>query len=134
MSVQDTQKPTSRPADLPKPAHPPGHQMLAQRGECAMHEHDTDDTCSETPGSDPTKKHMAKMRAKANRLCCRTSTGKLKVSQDIHEMWMKAGKVRDDMVELMADADGDKDSMKLCTCMSSTNVLIRTLYHIYQHT
>ena len=116
MCMQDVQKPTPRPANVCKPAHPHGHAVEEKPGAS-----DTDDTASEAPGTDPQKLFMARMRAKANRLCCRTSTGKLKVSQEIHEMWMKAGKIRDDMVELMADAAGNKDSMKQLTYTPSRN-------------
>ena len=65
---------------------------------------------------------MKKMRAKLQRLCAVTNTGKLKVSPEIHEMWSKAGKVRDDMVALMVEAEGCKDPMcyEICSPTSST--------------
>ena len=119
------------PAQLPLPAHPPAPAHLSAPTKDTKlvgkgdHDSDGDDTASDATAGDPHKKFMAKMRAKASRLCCRSSTGKLKVSQEIHDMWMKAGKVRDDMVELMADADGHKDSTTLstthsCICMRTS--------------
>ena len=54
------------------------------------------------------KKLFARMRGKAYRLCTRSSTGKLKVSEDLALMWQQTGKVQRDMIKIMMEADGDK--------------------------
>ena len=50
------------------------------------------------------------MRAKVNRLCARTKTGKLQVSEEIHRMWLQKGRVRDDLIQLMATANGKREA------------------------
>lgn len=55
-------------------------------------------------------KEWRKMEAKVRRLCERTSTGKIQVTADVHELWLKAGQTRDNLIQLMADSDGNKDS------------------------
>ena len=52
---------------------------------------------------------MNRMRSKVNRMCARTSTGKLQDSEEIHKIWAQAGTARDGLVQLMADCDGHKD-------------------------
>ena len=65
------------------------------------------------------KKFLNKMRSKLNRLCNRTATGKLQVSEDLHNMWLQKGKVRDDLVQLMADAGGNRATrIHICRVMS----------------
>ncbi|CAE7369766.1 unnamed protein product [Symbiodinium sp. CCMP2456] len=49
-------------------------------------------------------KYWNKMRSKVNRFCGPTASGKLRVSDDIHAMWKKAGTSRDVLVSLMAEA------------------------------
>ncbi|CAE7756827.1 unnamed protein product [Symbiodinium sp. CCMP2456] len=49
------------------------------------------------------------MEAKVRRLCERTSTGKIQVTADVHELWLKAGQTRDNLIQLMADSDGNKE-------------------------
>ena len=61
------------------------------------------------------------MRAKVNRLCARTKTGKLQVSEDIHKMWLQKGRVRDDLIQLMATADGNREA---CTSGNLYLVLV----------
>lgn len=56
------------------------------------------------------KLYMNRMRSKVNRMCCRTSTGKLQVSEDLHKIWAQAGSARDGLVKIMADCDGRKDN------------------------
>ena len=51
-----------------------------------------------------------RMEAKVRRLCDTTSTGKLQVTSELHELWLKAGTTRDNLIQLMIDADGKKDS------------------------
>ena len=59
------------------------------------------------------KLYMNRMRSKVNRMCCRTSTGKLQVSEEVHKIWAQAGTARYGLVEIMADCDGQKDSAML---------------------
>ena len=54
------------------------------------------------------EKFWNRMRSKVNRMCDRTKTGKLQVSEDIHKMWRQAGTVRDNLILLLADANGDR--------------------------
>ena len=49
------------------------------------------------------------MDAKLRRLCNYTSTGRLQVPKDVHDLWVQAGTVRDNLVQLLADANGNKD-------------------------
>ena len=72
------------------------------------------------------KKLWNRMRAKVNRLCSYTKTGKLQVSPDVHKMWMQTGAVQNDLVQMMVDANGNRDPQSKsvyaihfvhCTCM-----------------
>ena len=76
----------------------------------------SDDDCAE----DPRKRH-ARMRAKVNRLCSRTSTGKLSVSEDLHRMWVEGGTlVQQDMIQVMSESEGHRaTSLHLRLCASS---------------
>ncbi|CAE7621704.1 unnamed protein product [Symbiodinium sp. CCMP2592] len=49
------------------------------------------------------------MRAKCSRLCERTKTGKLQVSEEIHKMWLQKGVVRDNLIQFMTDAEGNRE-------------------------
>ena len=51
------------------------------------------------------------MRAKTGRLCSRTATGKLQVSEEIHNMWLQKGRIRDDLIAIMSEAGGNRDSL-----------------------
>ena len=57
-------------------------------------------------------------------MCSRTSTGKLKVSEEVHKMWQQTGKVQRDMIKIMMDVDGDRDSSHKI----SKGSFIRTVY------
>ncbi|CAE7683056.1 unnamed protein product [Symbiodinium sp. CCMP2592] len=61
------------------------------------------------------EKFWNRMRSKVNRLCDRTKSGKLQVSDDIHKMWKEAGSVRDNLILLMADANGDRATRQHAT-------------------
>ncbi|CAE7839919.1 unnamed protein product [Symbiodinium sp. CCMP2592] len=67
-----------------------------------------DQNISQEQSDDHDEKFWNRMRSKVNRMCCMTPGGKLQVSPDIHEMWKQAGMVRDNLVSLMAEANGDR--------------------------
>ena len=93
--------------EAPLPSEPSAQKADQKPAE----EPEDTDTDSEHEGSAKdlaAKKHRNKMRSKLNRLCDRTATGRLQVSEEIHNMWLKKGKIRDDMVNLMVAADGNR--------------------------
>ena len=63
---------------------------------------------SEQDNEDPVKR-LNRMRSKVNRLCARTKTGRLQVSEDVHNLWLQAGQSRDQLVQMMDHADGVRD-------------------------
>ena len=78
------------------------------------------DSQAAAPSADLKKqdpKQWARMRAKVNRLCGMTPAGKLQVHADIHQLFMKGGTTKDDLILMMNDADGDRDTsppLQLC--------------------
>ena len=66
-------------------------------------------TAGDNEQDDDAKKMWNRMDAKLRRLCNRTSTGKLQVSEEIHQLWLKSGATRDSMVQTLIDCNGEKD-------------------------
>ncbi|CAE7197320.1 hypothetical protein AK812_SmicGene350 [Symbiodinium microadriaticum] len=75
-----------------------------------------DDRAAEVPADDEGEdddgdeadKEKKRMDAKLRRMCNYTSTGRLQVPKDVHDLWVQAGTVRDNLVQLLADANGNK--------------------------
>ena len=68
---------------------------------CSMQE-------NEHVAEDPVKR-LNRMRSQVNRMCARTKGGKLQVSEDVHNLWLQAGHSRDQLVQMMDQADGVRD-------------------------
>lgn len=71
---------------------------------------DDDDTSADEGDTEAARKLKNKMDAKLRRMCTVTSTGKLNVPRDVHELWLQHGTVRDGMVELLTECGGKKDN------------------------
>ena len=81
---------------------------------------DDDDDCDnepepETETEDGEELSEAAKKARLRRVCQRSALGKLKVPEDVHEMWKKGGHSRDELCRILEDSDWDKDCLACFT-------------------
>ena len=100
---------SANPAQKPKAAAKPSPVPSRSREveDTAIDEPDAE-ASGDGSGSENDVSEAAK-RQRLRRLCERKSSGKLNVPEHIHQMWLKGGHNRDELLELLEESDWQKD-------------------------
>ena len=57
----------------------------------------------------------AAKKARLRRVCERKGSGKLKVPEEVHEMWLKGGHARDELCKILEESGWDQDRLACFT-------------------
>lgn len=71
---------------------------------------------TETDGDDELSD--AAKKARLRRLCERKSTGKLKVPEEVHQLWRQGGHARDELCRILEESSWDQDCLAWFTLES----------------
>lgn len=115
---EETTKTTVRPSpSLTKPhKKTPNPKSKAasktSKSKSADDDDDEDSAPDDASGDDDDDDEFLSEAAKKQRLrrvCQRSSLGKLKVPENIHEMWLKGGHTRDELCKILEESGWDQD-------------------------
>lgn len=115
LDLEKTTKKKPTVGKTPKNSRPSPSTTAASKSSkpsCEGGNDESEPDMSQGSGSESGEDGNLSLAAKKNRLrrlCERKPSGKIQVPESIHEMWLKAGHSRDQLLEELENANWDKD-------------------------
>ena len=97
----------------PNKTRPPNPKVKSKKP--PMDPDDSSDNEPEPETDDNGELSEAAKKARLRRLCERKSSGKLKVPEEVHEMWLKGGFARDELCKILEESGWEKDRLACFT-------------------